>query len=718
MPRRSHVWMSMRISLLCRAALSSVAVAALALSGAPPALAAPAGAAPASPASADAAATGTISGRLTTHIGSAVAYASVYVYDRSTYEIAGWAATDAHGDYTVADVFPGTYLIEFSPQDGPIQYYRQQTRFGYADPVTVTSGETTTADDQLLPTGVITGQLRTATGEPLRDVYVYAREEETYATASGRTDENGQYRLDARPGQYVITFQPIENSYQDQHIPGKLDEVGAARFEVRAGEETIADDTALPVGSLSGKFTDQAGQPMAGVEVYVNTTNSYYAAYGRTNANGVFRVPALLAGTYQVSFSDGEWHQYFRGKLSPEDATPVVVNGGAATRANDKLLGTGSVRITAVDAVTGAPVAEFCAYSECSSDGSGVVTVGDLPKGRHDLYVYTENGAYHSKELTGVRVRAGEITEKTVKLRPAAIITTTVVDRATGQPLANVCFSAYLPKQARLADGYGDCSDTTGRVSVGRLKSGSYRLFAFPRNTAYGRQWVGPDGGTGDERQAAVVVATAGQTVTGPQIKLDRAGTITGRVTDAATGAPIENAFISVLTAHPGVGAGDAYPDADGRYTLERLGPYEWPVIVQSYGYASQWSGGAPSRYTATPVTVTAGSSATHDVALTAGSEVTGTVTNADGVPFSYVRIIAYNAETGDVAGVADTSQPQFQMRVTGKQRVYFTYEVDFQGEYLSGRYTVTNPDGTKSVPRFVVPASGTLTANLVVPTS
>lgn len=701
----------MRKSLLRRTALSSVAIAALMLSSAPPALAEPVDASTSG-------ATGTISGRLTTSTGSAVAEAKVYVYDKATYDIAGSAVTDAHGNYTIADVDPGTYLVEFSPSSGPTQYYRQQTRFGYANPVTVTSGATTIVDDQLLPTGVITGHLRTATGEPLRDVHIRAWDEETYAEASGRTDENGRYRLDARPGRYLVAFQPLGDFQQEQFVPGKLDKVGADLIEVRVGEEVVVDDVALPVGSLSGKFTDQAGQPMAGIEVSVATVNSYYAANGGlTNANGVFRVPALLAGTYHVTFSDGDWLQYFRGKLSAEDATPVVITGGAATRANDKLLGTGSVRVTAVDAVTGAPVANFCVESQCSS-GSGAVTIGDLHKGQHDLHIYTEDGSYHDKELSGVRVRVGQVTEKTVKLRPAAVITTTVVDRVTGNPVPGVCLAAFLPKQAALLDGYGNCSDANGRVSVGWLKSGSYRLFAVPRGSTYGRQWVGPDGGTGDERQAAVVTAEVGQVVTAPQIKLDRAGTVTGRVTDAGTGAPIESAFVSVLTGHPGAGVSDARTDADGRYTLRRLGPYEWPIVVQSFGYASQWSGSAPSRYTATPVTVSAGAGTTNDVALAAGTEVTGTFTNTDGVPFEDGWVIARNAQSGDIAGQAWLSEGRFTMRVTGRQRVYFTYHVFQDGEYYEGRYTVTNPDGTKSVPRFTVPASGALTVNLVVPTN
>ncbi|MFY1675074.1 carboxypeptidase regulatory-like domain-containing protein [Plantactinospora sp. WMMB334] len=698
----------MRISLLRRAALCGAAIAATVLAASPPAFAAPAGSA----------ATGAISGRLTTSAGTGAANAWIGIYDADSFDFVNGATTGEDGRYTFDDVAAGSYLVEFVPESGPRQYYRQKSNFWDADPVTVAAGTITTVDDQLFASGILTGQLRTATGEPAADMYVSVRDDESGEWSGGLTDADGRYRISALPGTYVVSFQPIPGSYQEQYVPGKLDPTGASRFEVRADAETVADDTVLPVGSLAGTFTDQAGEPMSEVYVSLQTTNGHYAGdAGYTGADGRFEVPALLAGAYQLSFMVGEQTQYYRGKLSAEDADPVVIRGAETTRITEKQLATGSIRITAVDAITGAPVGHFCVQSEC---GSGSVTLPDLPKGTHDLYLYTEDGSYHNKELLGVRVGAGRTTERTVKLRPAAVITTTVVDRATGRPVADVCVAAFRPKQAALQDGYGNCSDSTGRIRVGRLTGGEHRLFVETRGTVYGRQWVGPDGGTGDERQAAVVTATVGQTATAPQIKLDRAGTVTGRVTDAATGAPIDNAFISVLTAHPGVGVGDAYPDEDGRYTLERLGPYDWPVVVHAYGYASQWSGGAPSRYTATPVTVTAGASVSNDVAVTAGSEVTGTFTNADGLPFSGGYLLARNAQTGDIAGNAWISDGRFTMRVTGSQRIYFTYNAAFRDgeDYYDGTYRVTHPDGTTTVPRFKVPASGALTVNLVVPTS
>ncbi|MEV1286680.1 carboxypeptidase-like regulatory domain-containing protein [Micromonospora sp. NPDC049679] len=694
----------MRFPLLRRAALAGAVITAVALAGAPPA---------------HAAGTGTITGRLTTSAGTPAADVPVQVYDADTYNSPGWATTDADGRYTITGLAPKAYIVGFFPTGGAQQFYRQQSEVWQADAVTVVSGQTVTADDQLRATGVITGQIRDGAGNPASSLLVRVVNNDSGDQVYGSTDGEGRYRLDALPGWYTISFDPIEGSYQSQYVPGKLDSESAQRFEVRAGAEVVADDTVLPIGSLAGRFTSAAGEPLANVTVSATTPNWYGSAPdAATDANGQFAMPALLAGAYKVAFYHGERQQYYRGKLDQADAELVVVHGEQTTRISDKLLGTGSVRVSAVDAVTGAPLATFCVKAVCSK-GTGQVTIDDLPQGQHDLYVDVPNALHFSKEITGVRVRAGQTTERTVLLKPAAAITTTIVDRRTGQPVKDVCVDAFLPKQASLRDGHGRCSDRNGKITIGPLEGGSYRLFAIPQDVAYGRQWVGADGGTGDERQAAPVAATAGKAAAAPQVKLDPAGSLTGRVTDAASGAPIQSAGIALLTGHPGVGVGDEVTDADGRYRIGRLGPYEWPLGFGAHDYAQQWSGGAVSRFTATPIAVTAGGTATHDIALSAGTEVTGSFNNQDGTAFAGGWVLAHNAETGDVAGAGWMSDGQFRMRVLGKQRIYVTYNVSFRDgqDWYDDRYLATQPDGSRKLAIFVVPATGTLAVNLVVQT-
>ncbi|PTA46384.1 carboxypeptidase-like regulatory domain-containing protein [Micromonospora sp. RP3T] len=693
----------MRFSFARRAATAAVVAGFLILPGSAPA---------------QAAETSTVSGRLTTSSGAGAADAQVEVFDADSYATAGWTTTDSDGRWSVGGLDAGRYLVGFQPVDQPAQYYRQQAVIWDADPVTVGSGETATADDQLRATGLLTGRITDAGGAPVAWLSIYADRPDSSGNAYGSTDEDGRFRIAATPGDYTLSFRPIEGSYQTQYVPGKLDEVDAGRYRVTADQETVVNETVLPTGSLTGTFTTATGAPLASARVAVNTANMYGGVDAETAADGTFTVPALLAGSYKVRFETDDRTQYYRGKLDYTDANLVVVRGGQRTRIADALLGTGSVRVRAVDSVTGAPVADFCVEStETCSRGTGAVTVTGLPQGRHEIYVYTADRLHFDRRLT-VRVLAGQTTDVAPKLRPGALITSTIVDRATGRPVADVCLDAFLPKQAKLVDGHGNCSDQAGRIRVGPLAGGTYRLFADPGDAPYGRQWVGADGGTGDERQAATVTATVGTVTAGPQVRLDPAGRITGTVTDAATGKPANSVDVSVLTGHPGVGVNDASTDEQGRYTLDRLGPYAWPVVFSGHPYAVHWSGDAVSRYTATPVPVTAGGTATLDTAMRAGSTVTGTFTNQDGASFTNGWVVARSADTGDVAGSGWMSDGRYTLQVTGRQRVYVTYDVSFAGQDFSGRYLVTGPDGARKLGLFVVPATGTLTADLVVPTS
>ncbi|MEV4117306.1 carboxypeptidase regulatory-like domain-containing protein [Micromonospora sp. NPDC049645] len=684
-----------------RALLAGAVVAALVLPGATPA---------------QAAATGAVSGRLTTSAGAPATDVQVQLYESDTYNYAGSTTTDADGTYTVGGLQAGSYVVGFFPWEKPEQYHHQKDNAFDADPVTVTAGGTTSVDEQLFGTGTITGRIVDTSGQPVVDLTVDARETDTYARAWGRTDDQGNFTIAARPGRYTVSIQPIEGSYQEQYVPGKLDQESAGVFEVKLDEAIVVNETALPAGSLTGRFTTAAGAPLANAEVNVTTANSYGGAWTQTDANGEFAVQ-LLQGSYKVGVTAGERQQYYRGKLTPEEANLVEVRGGRRTTIADSLLGTGTVTLSAIDSVTGAPIANFCAQSICSN-GTGTVTVTDLPQGRHTIYLDAPDKLHFSREVTGVRVTASADTKLTVKMRPGAVISTTIVDRQSGAPVSNVCLDTFLPKQASLQDGYGDCSDRNGKIQVGPLAAGSYKLFAVPRTDTYGRQWVGANGGTGDEREAAVVAATAGQVVTAPQVRIDRAGSVTGTVTNVA-GEPVPNASVSVLTGHPGVGAEDATADEHGVYTIKRLGPYAWPLVFGANPYASEWSGDGPSRFTATPVPVTAGATATHNAQLDQGVALTGTFRTPDGAPFTGGFVMARSADTGDIAGSGWITDGQFTIRLKGSQRIFFTYNA-YLGEeqQVDGRYLVTQPDGTRKLGLFTVPASGGMSVDLVVPTS
>ncbi|MFV2022829.1 carboxypeptidase-like regulatory domain-containing protein [Micromonospora sp. LOL_023] len=239
-------------------------------------------------------------------------------------------------------------------------------------------------------------------------------------------------------------------------------------------------------------------------------------------------------------------------------------------------------------------------------------------------------------------------------------VTTTVHDAATGRP-ARACVRlvpldrdryTWVSLGERQLGMAGGCTDEQGAIVADGVEPGRYQLFAAPRDRQHhGQQWVGARGGTGQRHLAAVVAVRAGATAAAPQIRLDPPGDITGTLTGAATGQPVQGVYIGVvpMVPHPKY-TPEPISDPAGRYTVTGLGPYRWALQFFGPRTATQWSGGVGNAMLARTVQVRSGQTVTLDQVLRAPTMVVGTVL-VDELP-SYSPVIAFNAVTGDVTGV------------------------------------------------------------------
>ncbi len=91
-----------------------------------------------------------------------------------------------------------------------------------------------------------------------------------------------------------------------------------------------APDAPNIVGSISGRVTNEAGEPLAGIEVRTQgATQSYGPVY--TDAAGRYRIDGIVTGIYRLSFNDyqGRYaYQYFDGvqNFSAAQTLPVAGN--------------------------------------------------------------------------------------------------------------------------------------------------------------------------------------------------------------------------------------------------------------------------------------------------------------------------------------------------------------------------------------------------------
>ncbi|MFV2114846.1 S8 family serine peptidase [Micromonospora sp. LOL_025] len=165
-------------------------------------------------------------------------------------------------------------------------------------------------------------------------------------------------------------------------------------------------------------------------------------------------------------------------------------------------------------------------------------------------------------------------------------------------------------------------------------------------------------------------------------------GTLAGKVTDAATGAPIAGATVTLT----GAADRELTTGSDGTYSsLLPVGDYQ--VAVAAFGYQSK----------TTPAAVARNATTTVDVALTAVPSVTvsGTVTDGSGHGWPLYAKVTVEGPSG----VSDYTTP-VNGRYSLKLPAGTTYNLKVEPQY----------PGYQTVTKQVVVGTGNATANVAVP--
>ncbi|HEY0699504.1 MAG TPA: carboxypeptidase-like regulatory domain-containing protein [Micromonospora sp.] len=422
-------------------------------------------------------------------------------------------------------------------------------------------------------------------------------------------------------------------------------------------------------GTITGHVvTESPGS----VTVNLFTTDGANGGQVFSDAAGNYTFPEVSPGTYKIQFGFAGRFQWSHQKLGYSTADVVTVGSGQTTTVvEETMLLPGAVEVVATDAKSRKPVDTICAGVEewsmtCGATG-GVLRLANLTSGTHTIHVRSTDGLHARRQVTAVSVVLGQTTRVEVALEPTTAITTTVVDRATGEPVPWVCVAAVPEVFHQLDDDTCDWSvnytDDQGRVTLGELPPGNYSLLVLPYDDVHGIQWVGREGGVGSQYAALRINGDGGESNDVGPVLLDPAASITGVIRDAATGDPLPNGCASLLPARGSVpGLWPSCADGDGVYTLRNVGPYEWPVQFSHfydhiYPYASVWSGGATDRRSAAPVRAGVETPGVADATLTqTGSRIRLRVFSADGQAYNgWLAGEVYNAVTGDL--IKDFSQ-------------------------------------------------------------
>lgn len=281
-----------------------------------------------------------------------------------------------------------------------------------------------------------------------------------------------------------------------------------------------------------------------------------------------------------------------------------------------------------------------------------------------------------------------------------------VTNAATGSPVASLRVCAYTA----ITDIYEGCAYTgsTGEYNIEGLAAETYKVEFDGYSTyegSYFTQWYS---GKSEFATANPVVVTEGNTTTEINAAMvERGGKISGTVTDAGTGSPING--IEVCASNAAYSFFYFYEscqktNSSGQYTLTSLegasyrvsfsSPYKYNEStgeseLEGPNYVSQFYNGKAHGEEGDLVAVSEGSTTSGiNAALQAGATITGTVTDAmTGAPLRGVDACAWGASNFYCDSTNASGQYSIPTVAAG------SYKVEFDPERFFVPYTPGQPE-------------------------
>jgi len=564
-----------------------------------------------------------VSGLLTDTAGVPYGNASINLNDNVAMQF-GYGMTDATGNYSVT-VVPGSYMLQvspgFDPATGQPGQFPNGMSGGYVDAngvlvqnatqarqFTLQPATPTIVNMQLIQGATISGTLLDANGAPYANAQIFLNSATGGSLVRTITDTNGNYSVVVTPGSYTVEVMPGWNSVtgQPQLFPtgmmgGLVDAAGlltasmnaAQKFALAVGTTTTVNMQLVLGAVVSGTLTDANGVPFAYAQIQMND-----AVTGITKSF----IPIDSSGNYAATVVPGAY-------------TLRVVEGWNDLTGQQQLFPSGMM-------------------------GGFVNAAGSLVASGLAVKTFA--------------LAAGTTTTVNMQLTSGAVVNGILTD-ANGLPYANATIQFYD-------------SGTAVRIKTSTNASGSYTVSLSPGtytvevqkgwNSVAGQWQQFPSGMTGgfvdvaggltvSINAAKGFILAAGATAT-VNMQLVSGAVVNGKVIDA-NGAPYANANIHFYESAMGLNA-YAATDMSGNYTAS-LVPGTYTIEVagggQQQSFPSGMMGGfvdaagllTASMNAAQKFALAVGTTATVNMQLVVGAVLSGTLTDANGVPYASAQI-------------------------------------------------------------------------------
>ncbi|HEX4914803.1 MAG TPA: carboxypeptidase-like regulatory domain-containing protein, partial [Vicinamibacterales bacterium] len=300
----------------------------------------------------------------------------------------------------------------------------------------------------LTNTATIKGRVLRNGGGAASSGYVQVQNGPVYASSVIAAD--GSYVLTGlTPGQYSITARvPHPNCCSENQVTVFVQAV--------AGQTATVDITLLPTGNLTGTVRHADGTPA--VSVYVEISNSGYYYYTYTDGNGVYLLPDVVAGQYQLYVQE------------PNTGIPVTrqvaLPASQTTTADVTFFALGSVNLL-VQRANGAAAPGSLVYISRAANGfehagytdsSGRILIPFVPAGAFTIRAHVPANTSVYVDVAGQLDTNGQVVPMTATL-PAVGSVTGRVTYANGTPVQYYCNVQFFTSGQHFANA---CTDGNG----------------------------------------------------------------------------------------------------------------------------------------------------------------------------------------------------------------------------------------------------------------